>query len=299
MVPRRDPGAARVLAEPGRDLRPGRGSTARMATLVAFHAHPDDECITTGGTLARAVDEGHRVVVVYATRGEVGEVPDGLLAPGESLVDRRVAEVTRSLEALGVHRLEFLGYRDSGMIGTPDNDDPAAFWRAPVDAAARRLATLLRAERADVLIVYDEHGNYGHPDHVQVHRVGVRAAELAGTPQVLEATANRDTVRGFIEAMVAAGEAAPGDVPDLDDPDQPFGMPDEVITTRVDVRPWAERKLAAMRAHESQVGDLGPFLSMPLDRFREAMGTEYFIRRGAPPGHRDDDVFAGLDAAAR
>lgn len=270
-----------------------------MATLVAFHAHPDDECITTGGTLARAVDEGHRVVVVYATRGEVGEVPDGLLVPGESLVDRRLAEVARSTDALGVHRVEFLGYRDSGMVDTPDNDDPRSFWRADLDEAAARLAALLRDERADVLLVYDENGNYGHPDHVQVHRVGVRAAELAGTPQVLEATINRDTVRAFIELMVASGEASPDDLPDLDDPDVPFGMPDEVITTRVDVRPWAERKLAAMRAHETQVGDLGSFLAMPVEMFREAMGTEFFIRRGAAPDHRDDDVFAGRDVPTR
>jgi LmbE family N-acetylglucosaminyl deacetylase len=267
-----------------------------VSTLVAFHAHPDDECITTGGTLARAVDHGHRVVVVYATRGEVGEAPEGLLAPGERLVDRRQVEVMRSAAALGVHRVEFLGYRDSGMQGTPDNDHPASFWQASVDAAAARLADLLRAERADVLLAYDENGNYGHPDHVQVHRVGVRAAELAGTPQVLEATINRDTVRGFIELMVASGEASWDDVPNLDDPDEIFGMPDEVITTRVDVRGWAERKLAAMRAHETQVGDLAPFLAMPVEVFREAMGTEFFIRRGVPSDHRDDDVFAGLDA---
>ena len=270
-----------------------------MPTLVAFHAHPDDECLTTGGTLARAVDEGHRVVIVYATRGEVGQVPDGVLAHGETLVERRHAEVMQSTSALGVHRVEFLGYRDSGMMGTPDNDDPASFWQADVEAAAGRLAAILRDEGADVLLTYDENGNYGHPDHVQVHRVGVLAAELAGTTQVLEATVSRDDIRAFIERMVASGDATWDEVPDLDDPDQVFGMPDAVITTRVDVRAWAERKLAAMRAHETQVGDLGPFLAMPLAAFREAMGTEYFIRRGVPSAHRDDDVFAGLDGVGR
>jgi LmbE family N-acetylglucosaminyl deacetylase len=270
-----------------------------MSTLVAFHAHPDDECITTGGTLAKAVDDGHRVVVVYATRGEVGEAPDGLLSPGETLVDRRLDEVARSTAALGVHRVEFLGYRDSGMMGTPDNDDPASFWRADVSEAAARLAAILRDEHAAVLLTYDENGNYGHPDHVQGHRVGVRAAELARTPQVLEATVNRDSVRAFIEHMVSSGDASWDDVPDLDDPDLVFGMPDAVITTRVDVRPWAERKLASMRAHETQVGDLAPFLAMPLEIFRETMGTEYFIRRGVPSDHRDDDVFAGVAPAPR
>jgi len=279
--------------------RPGpRARRSDVPTLVAFHAHPDDECLTTGGTLARAVDEGHRVVLVYATRGEVGEVPDGLLAPGERLVDRRVAEVTRAAEALGAHRVEFLGYRDSGMAGTPDNDHPDAFCRADVGAAAEQLAVLLREEAADVLLVYDENGNYGHPDHVQVHRVGVAAAALAGTPQVLEATVSREAVRDFMARAVAAGLMPAEEVPDLDDPGEALGVPDVLITTRVDVRPWAARKRAAMAAHESQIGDLGPFLELPPEVFREAMGTEWFIRRGAPPGHRDDDVFAGLDRRA-
>ena len=266
-----------------------------MSTLVAFHAHPDDECITTAGTLAKAVDDGHRVVIVYATRGEHGEVPEGLLRPGETLVERRMDEVRRSTDAIGVHRVEFLGYRDSGMMGTPENDEPGSFWRADVDEAVERLAAILRDERPDVLLVYDVNGNYGHPDHLQVHRVGVRAGELVGVPHVLEATMNRDVIRAFMALLVETGAANWEDVPDLDDPDVLFAMPDAVITTRVDVRPWAERKRASMAAHETQVGDLAPFLAMPLDKFREAMGTEYFIRRGVPSDHRDDDVFAGVE----
>jgi LmbE family N-acetylglucosaminyl deacetylase len=270
-----------------------------VPTLVAFHAHPDDECITTAGTLAKAVDDGHRVVVVYATRGEHGEVPEGLLRPGETLVERRMEEVRRSTEAIGVHRVEFLGYGDSGMMGTPENDDPAAFWQADVDEAASRLAAILRDERPEVLLVYDVNGNYGHPDHIQVHRVGVRAGEQAGVPHVLEATMNRDVIRAFVAMLVENGDASWDDVPDLDDPDVQFAMPDEVITTRVDVRPWAERKRASMEAHETQVGDLAPFLAMSLDVFRESMGTEYFIRRGVPSDHRDDDVFAGQARPSR
>jgi LmbE family N-acetylglucosaminyl deacetylase len=270
-----------------------------VSILVAFHAHPDDECITTAGTLAKAVDDGHRVVVVYATRGELGEVPDGLLRPDESLVERRMDEVRRSTAALGVHRVEFLGYGDSGMMGTPDNDAPHAFWQADVDEAAARLAAILSDEQADVLLVYDRNGNYGHPDHIQVHRVGVRAAELAGVGDVLEATMNRDVIRSFIAMLVANGDASWDDVPDLDDPEVMFAMPDAIITTRVDVRPWAEQKLASMQAHESQVGDLGPFLGMPIEVFRESMGTEFFIRRGVPSDHRDDDIFAGVAGATR
>ena len=152
-----------------------------MATLVSFHAHPDDECIACGGVIRKAADAGHRVVLVVATRGEQGEIPEGLLADGEELWQRRVAETQASADILGAQRVEFLGYRDSGMMGTPANNQPGSFWTTPVDEAAERLAKLLRAEQADVLTCYDHNGGYGHPDHIQVHRVGMRAAELAST----------------------------------------------------------------------------------------------------------------------
>jgi LmbE family N-acetylglucosaminyl deacetylase len=263
-----------------------------MATLVAFHAHPDDECISQSGTLAKAADAGHRTVLVYATRGEVGQVPDGFLAPGESLVERRIAEAERSASVLGVARVEWLGYRDSGMIGTADNDDPRCFWRADVDDAAARLAAIVREEGADVLTVYDDHGNYGHPDHIQVHRVGVRAAELAGTPQVLEVTFNRDHLRRMLEASGAAAELS-DDLPSVDE----VGTPEELITTAVDVRGVLDRKRASMEAHASQSQDTGWLLALPPEAFRESVGYEWYIRRGAPVGHRDDDVFAGVPAA--
>src|SRR4051794_18051953 len=131
--------------------------------------------------MRKAADEGHRVVLVVATRGEHGEVEDGFLAPEEPLWHRRVIETHASADILGAQRIEFLGYIDSGMMGEATNDLPGSFWSAPVEEAAERLASILRAERADVLTVYDDNGNYGHPDHIQVHRVGMRAAELAGT----------------------------------------------------------------------------------------------------------------------
>ncbi len=268
----------------------------RMATLVAFHAHPDDECLLQSGSLAKAVLDGHRVVVVYATRGEVGEMPDGLLAPGETIPERRAAEAMRSAEAIGVHRVAWLGYRDSGMMGTADNDDPACFWKADVDEAATRLSEILRGEATDVLTIYDENGNYGHPDHIQVHRVGVRAAELAATPHVLEATISREHIKELIDAAAAAGQPI-DDAPDLDDERVVFGVPEANITTVVDVGDFLDRKRASIEAHASQVQDTGPFLAMPPDVFRAAMGKEFYIRRGAPPGHLDDDVFAGVPAS--
>jgi LmbE family N-acetylglucosaminyl deacetylase len=272
-----------------------------MATLVAFHAHPDDECLLQSGSLAKAVDAGHRVVIVYATAGELGSVPDGLLGPGESLAARRVAEAEQSAAATGAHRLVWLGYHDSGMDGDDTNDHPASFWQADVDEAARRLLAVLEEESAEVLTIYDDHGNYGHPDHVQVHRVGARAAELAGTPHVLEVTLNRDHLRTMMRAALESRAVSP-DAPeaqvDLDDPDFVLGSPDAVITTRVDVTAWLDRKRKAIEAHASQVVDTGFFLAMEADTFAVALGTEYFIRRGVPDGHRDDDVFAGFGTPA-
>ncbi len=260
-----------------------------MATLVCFHAHPDDESITTGGTIARVSASGHRVVLVIATGGELGEVPEDL-EPGETLADRRVTETMRSAEVLGIDRVEFLGYRDSGMDGWEQNHDPGSFWQADTEEAAERLAVILRDESADVVTVYDPHGNYGHPDHVQVHRVGHRAAELAATPFVYEATMNRDAVRRMVELAQEMGIEL--DAPDLPE-DQPFGMPEAEITTAVDVSGFIDRKRASITAHASQVTDSGFFLRMPPEVFARAFSTEWFIRKGAPPGIHED-MLAGL-----
>jgi len=261
-------------------------------TLVTFHAHPDDEAIATGGAMARAAAEGHRVVLVVATRGEVGEVPDGFLADGEELGDRRAAETRESAEILGVSRVEFLGYRDSGMLGEPTNDAPGSFWSAPIDEAAERLAAILREERADVLTCYDSHGVYGHPDHVQVHRVGVRAAELAGTPRVYESTLNRDHVLRLAERMRDMDLPEGATMPDFNE--LQMGVSEDRITTTVDVRAFVEQKRAAMAAHASQIDGGSFFLAMPLDAFREAFGHEWFIRHGAPGELRESTLFEEL-----
>jgi LmbE family N-acetylglucosaminyl deacetylase len=265
-----------------------------MATIVSFHAHPDDESIQTGGTLAKAAQEGHRTVLVFATRGEHGEVQDGFLAPGETLGQRREQECHRSAQILGVQRVAFLDFIDSGMIGTPENDLEGSFWSTPVDLAAARLAELLREEGADVLTVYDSDGGYGHPDHIQVHRVGVRAAELAGTPVVLEATMNRDQLRRVIEMAVEAGAMPPDEVPDVTQ-ESTFGRPESAITTRVDVHDQLAAKRASMAAHASQISDSSFFLQMPEEAFADSFGWEWYIRRGLPPGgEMEEDILAGL-----
>jgi LmbE family N-acetylglucosaminyl deacetylase len=252
----------------------GSGPAPRKGVLVCFHAHPDDEVFMTGGVMRLAADAGHRVVLVTATDGALGEVPDGLLAEGERLTDRRRRELDASAHALGVHRVEMLGYADSGMAGTADNARAEAFCNVDVEVAASQLARVLVEEGADVLTVYDPHGNYGHPDHVRVHVVGVRAAELAGVTQVYEATVNRDQMIRLMAANPQwSAEAGPPDVTQ-------FGLPESEITTVVDVCAALTAKRSAMTAHESQVGDFGPFLAMPEEHMRAAFGVESFRRRG-------------------
>jgi len=254
-----------------------------MATALFFHAHPDDECILTGGTMAQLAAAGHRVVLVCATRGEHGEVAPGFLAEGETLGERRVEELRASARVLGVSRLEFLGYRDSGMMGTPTNEAAECFWQADLDQAAARLAAILEEESPSVLVVYDDHGGYGHPDHIQVHRVGVRAGKLAGIESVYEATIDRDRVAQLIRAAQEAGVMQSEDMPDFDD-DPDFGVPGSAVTTRIDVADHVAAKRQAMRCHRSQISDDAFWLTMPDDQFQMAFSEEAYIHRGAPPG---------------
>ena len=261
-----------------------------MSVLVCFHAHPDDESIATGGVMAKAADEGHTVVLVVATKGEEGEVPDGFLGDGELLEARREAETMASAEVLGAKAVEWLGYRDSGMMGTPENDNPSCFWQADVEEAAAKLAAILDKHGADVLTIYDSNGNYGHPDHIQVHRVGARAAELAGVRDVFEATMNRDYIVRNMRAAMAESQRIdnPGDLPDVDSPDFNLGVPEAEITTCVDVSKYADAKRSSMRTHASQIGDQSFFLSMPDDAFTAAFGQEWFIHRGVGSKTPDD-----------
>jgi LmbE family N-acetylglucosaminyl deacetylase len=273
-------------------------------TLVAFHAHPDDEALLTGGTLARAAAEGHRVVLVVATLGQAGLAAG---PQGDELATRRRAELLASAAALGCARVETLGYLDSGLDGgfvpegggfVPEGRAAQRFADAPVEEAAGRLAALLRDEQAAVLTSYDVNGGYGHPDHVQVHRVGARAAELAGTPVVLEATIDRSSLRPLLWPLRLAGRLLPG---------LPLGgaasafTEREALTHRVDVRPHLARKRAALRAHASQTEGgrgwrtIGALLRLPAPLFALVAGREWFVERGRLPARApSDDIFQSL-----
>lgn len=278
-------------------------------TLVAFHAHPDDEALLTAGTMARAVAEGHRVVLVLATDGGAGLAAEDLRRDG-GLGRLRLREAERSAAALGVARLEWLGYADSGSGPDPEPDLPGTtrFCRAPVEEAAERLAAILRTERADVLLSYDANGGYGHRDHRQVHAVGARAAEIAGTSRVLEATVPRDTI---VRAVRALGRVYR--FPAEFDPrsiERAYCARTD-ITHRIDVRRYAGAKRAAMRAHASQatggraasLGDdgqtgdrtLSAFLRIPRPLYDLVFGREWFRDPSRRPGEQvSRDIFEGL-----
>lgn len=254
-----------------------------MSTIMFVHAHPDDEVTLTAGSMIRAADEGHRVVVVFATHGEHGEVPEDL-APDETLADRRMAEARRAAEITGVAGVHWLGYRDSGMAGWPENHHAEAFLQAPSEEAAERLAALIADELPDVLVGYDWHGNYGHPDHVRVHQVVRRAAELAPRrPRLFEATMNRDQVRRQFAAAREAGLAeADGFDPDrpMDD-GNPLGTPEAEINLQVDVSGQVTRRREAMACHASQVTDIQGWLELPPEAYASAFGAEYYLEVGS------------------
>ncbi len=254
-----------------------------MSTIVYVHAHPDDEASGTSGAMTRLSQEGHRVVIIYATGGDHGTLPEG--HEGD-LAELRRAEAEASAAITGVQRLVWLDHRDSGMTGWDQNHAEGAFMQADVDEVARQVAALLDEEDADVIVGYDWHGGYGHPDHVQVHRVTRRAAELAaGRPRYLEATMNRDAGRRLIEAGRAAGipEEMLWDVDAPMDDGNPFGTPEAELHWAVDVTPWLDAKRAALAAHASQP-DAAGLLAMPEQPFAAMMGWEHYIEPGRPDG---------------
>ncbi len=252
--------------------------------MVNFHAHPDDEAIATSGTMMKAADEGHRVVLVVATKGEKGEVQPDALSPGETLGERRAAETLDAARIIGAHRVEFLGYEDSGMAGDEANDNPACFWQADFDEAVQRVAGILVEESAEVLTVYDDHGGYGHPDHIQVHRVGVDAARKAGVQKVFYVTMNRTQILRQMAEVEAFAEA----IEEIDAEraerftEEDFGTDEAEITHAVDVSTYLERKRASMLAHASQITADSFFGSMTDKQFADAFGTEWFVAPGPP-----------------
>jgi N-acetyl-1-D-myo-inositol-2-amino-2-deoxy-alpha-D-glucopyranoside deacetylase len=283
-------------------------------TLLCVHPHPDDESIACGGALARTAALGGRTVVVTCTGGEAGENLAGIDLGDEDLPTHRRREMADAIAALGVDEHVWLGYRDSGMAGTADNEHPDSFVSADLEEAAARLATIVRRVRPDVVVSDDEHGTYGHPDHIKAHHVTVRAVALAADPATgLEGeswrvpkryvyTLTKTRLWQVHTGLTAAGLVSPfGDV-DVSSPDElPMGTPDAELTTVVDVGPWLPAKREALLAHRSQIGAESFFLNTPEEMAAELFGTEQFVLEEGTPATADDglehDLFAGLTAA--
>lgn len=254
-----------------------------------FHAHPDDEALLTAGTMAMLAAEGHRVVLVVATAGERGLAD---IEPGEALGETRMKELYESAAVLGCARVECLGYGDSGLSpkgGSAEERPDNAFMDADTEEAAKALAAILEEEKAGLLVIYDPAGGYGHPDHVQVHRVGRRAAELARPDVVLEATVNRDPLVRLLKLAGRFYKFPPEfDVRTFES----AYSSGETITHRVNVRKYARQKRASMAAHASQAsgGDsdrtLAVMLKVPRPLYRLVFGTEWYVRRDLPSGTR-------------
>ncbi len=279
-----------------------------------MHAHPDDESIGTGATMAKYAAEGAGVTLVTCTLGELGEIIPPELSDlswdrQDRLGQHRIGELAAACAALGVSDHRFLGgpgrWRDSGMMGAPSNDADGSFWRADVDVAARALLDVVLDVRPAVLVSYDANGFYGHPDHIQAHRVAWRAFELAdGLVRKFYATAvPKSVLAEGIKLMRDAGMGEPGSsfmaVDSVDD--LPFGIPDDQVTTEIDARDYLEAKLAALRAHRSQIAVDSPFFALTNLVGQRAFGLEYYTLLAGPrgpgggPAGWENDLFAGLD----
>ncbi len=300
----------------------------RPLTLMAVHAHPDDESVGMGGTLARAVADGRRAVVITCTRGEMGDivVPDLDTADNHRrLAELRATELEHAMGELGITDWDTLGYRDSDMMGRPGNRDPRCFWQADLDEAIGRLVWLVRRYRPDVMTTYNDFGGYGHPDHIRTHLVAVGAFERAGDPnaypeqlaegegavepwapsKLYEQAIGVTVRRRMIELTEASGRRSFWSAPEDATPEQVAEyeaflaralVPDERITTRVDVNDFLEAKWRAVALHVTQISQEHPFLSLGIDAWREFGRYETYVLRDSrvPTDLPETDLFAGI-----
>lgn len=285
---------------------------------MLVHAHPDDETIATGATMARYAAEGAEVTLVTCTLGEEGEILLDEFAHlaadrDDRLGEQRQTELGAAMAALGVTDWRLLGgpgrFRDSGMIGTPANDKPGCFWKADLLEAATALVEIIREVRPQVVVTYDDFGGYGHPDHIQAHRVTHYAIALAqsasfrpelgpawSVPKAYWTAFPRSILRAGIEAMKAQGQT--DGFAAMDPDDLPFAVDDALITTEIDASEYLPAKMAALRAHGTQVNVDGGFFALADNVGSQAFGTEYFRLAmgtlGSTAEGRETDLFAGL-----
>jgi N-acetyl-1-D-myo-inositol-2-amino-2-deoxy-alpha-D-glucopyranoside deacetylase len=282
--------------------------------LMSIHAHADDETITMGGLLATCADRGIRTCNVCCTDGKLATIVAADM-PEEStrphLAEIRQRELRAAMEVLGVDEVQFLGYGDSGMWGADTNQLPDAFWKVDINEAVGRVVAHIRRFRPQVVVTYDAVGGYGHPDHIQTHRVTLLAVEAAhqkalypeaGEPWRVQKLYYTAFPRSFFKKVADVAKAAGMEPPfGVEDPDDlPFLTPDEWVTTTVDVRNGVRRKRAALLEHHSQITPDWPMLAIPEDVNIEHFGTEAYqlVISRTVPSLPETDLFAGIEAAA-
>ncbi len=274
---------------------------------MVVHAHPDDESISTGGTLARYAVEGVRTTVVSATRGEAGEILDKALDPREArprLAAIREAELREACRILQVRELIFLGYEDSGMYGRRRNRARQAFWRADYHQAVGRLIQAIRRVKPQVIVADNEIGGYGHPDHIQAHRIAVGAFFMASDTELFPQDEPWRPLKLYytawpasrVKQMNAAMRRAGMEEFSSDGEDWSFATPDDRVTTQLDVEGYLEVKMAAMRAHRTQIPEDSWFMKMARLMGPRLWGVEHYerVRSLVPAADPEDDLFAGI-----
>jgi LmbE family N-acetylglucosaminyl deacetylase len=269
---------------------------ASTRTLLVVHAHPDDESVGTGGILARYSAEGVRTIVVTCTTGDLGEVSNAALLGDGGVGALRLQELEAAARVLGVARVMSLGYRDSGMAGWPHNHYPGALFAAPIAEAAGRLRRVLDEERPDVVVTHDETGGYGHPDHVRTHEVVRVALAAIASPRLYYERFPIAWSRAFVAALRAEGIEAPASAPSGADagPDvHDIGVPDDVVTTTVDVSAYVKQKRAALACHRSQMPP-SHFLMRMSEQLAARFWSHEFFSRATPGDAFETDLFAGL-----
>jgi LmbE family N-acetylglucosaminyl deacetylase len=270
---------------------------------MVVHAHPDDEVFSTGGIIAKYAAQGDRVVVVYGTSGEAGEMYDESRDPEEAtprLGEIRQAESREALRLLGTEDVYFLGYRDSGMKDTDANKDPANFMNAPLDEAVERLVAIMRETHPQVVVTYDLDGGYGHPDHVMTNRVATEAFTRAhdegiGPQKLYYSARSREGFREYVEGLRSMGLEIPWMRGDFNFDE--YGVPDQDITAHIDISQVAALKKKALAVHRTQIRPDFFYLSIPDEAMERFQGTEYFTRIYPPAqqGDRESDLFAGTE----
>jgi len=280
-------------------------------TLLAVYAHPDDEAFGTGGSLAQYTAAGVEVVLVCATRGEVGEISDPSFATPETLGEVRESELRCAAETMGVKQLFFLDYRDSGMDGTPENRDPRAFINAPAAEVVAKLVEIIRRVKPDIVVTFEPNGGYGHPDHIAIHNHTVAAFHASADPARnpdLGPTWHAQRLfysaipRSFFREMVAQMKALGEDTSDFDRFEaEGRGWPDEMVNVRINVAATVDAKWEALECHRTQFGPGNLFRRLPKDKIKKLMSREYFaLAWPAPqPGMQLPDLFSGLEIPTR